>query len=83
MCCNNYLISAHLKEPLDEYMKEYNKKHNNVVKIYRNSERLGLIRTRTRGAELSTADVIIFLDAHCECNRNWLVPLLERIAYDR
>ena len=79
-----FSIIAHLKEPLADYIKEFNKKHNrDVVKLYRNSERLGLIRTRTRGAELSTADVIVFLDAHCECNRNWLVPLLERIAYDR
>lgn len=81
---DDYSDKAHLKEPLADYIKEFNKKHNrDVVKLYRNSERLGLIRTRTRGAELSTADVIVFLDAHCECNRNWLVPLLERIAYDR
>jgi len=53
------------------------------VKLYRNKERLGLIRTRTLGADYSTGDVIVFLDAHCECNRNWLVPLLARIAYDR
>ena len=76
-------VLANLKGPLDEYFKEFNKKHNDVVKIFRNPERLGLIRTRTRGAELSTADVIVFLDAHCECNRNWLVPLLERIAFNR
>ena len=77
--------SEHLKGQLEEYIKEFNKKHNNVdlVKLYRNKERLGLIGTRTRGAELSTGDAIVFLDAHCECNRNWLVPLLSRIAYDR
>ena len=77
-------VAAHLKEPLADYIKSFNKNHSReVVKLFRNEERLGLIRTRTRGAELSTADVIVFLDAHCECNRNWLVPLLERIAYDR
>ncbi|KAK3591806.1 hypothetical protein CHS0354_007658 [Potamilus streckersoni] len=76
---DDFSDKSHLKENLDEYIKKFNGK----VNLYRNSERLGLIRTRTRGAELSKGDVIIFLDAHCECNRNWLVPLLTRIAYDR
>ncbi|XP_060593944.1 LOW QUALITY PROTEIN: N-acetylgalactosaminyltransferase 7-like [Ruditapes philippinarum] len=80
---DDFSDKEHLKGKLEDYINEYNKKHNNVVKLFRNSERLGLIGTRTRGAELSTADVIVFLDAHCECNRNWLVPLLSRIAYDR
>lgn len=68
-----------LKGPLDDYVKQWNGK----VKVFRNKERMGLIQARNRGAELSTGDVIIFLDAHCECNRNWLVPLLARIHYDR
>lgn len=76
---NMDFISDDLKGKLEEYIKQFNGK----VKLYRNSQRLGLIGTRTRGAELSTGDVIVFLDAHCECNRNWLTPLLARIRYDR
>ena len=69
----------HLKKRLDDYVEQFNGK----VKLYRNKERLGLIRTRTLGAEYSKGEAIVFLDAHCECNKNWLVPLLARIAYDR
>ncbi|KAK6180861.1 hypothetical protein SNE40_008837 [Patella caerulea] len=76
---DDFSDKEHLKDKLDQYMTRFNGK----VKIYRNEERLGLIRTRTRGAELATGEVIVFLDAHCEGNPNWLPPLLARIAYDR
>ena len=74
-----YWLTENLKSELEEYVKQFNGK----VKLYRNTKRLGLIGTRTNGARYSKGDVIVFLDAHCECQPNWLPPLLTRIAYDR
>jgi len=53
------------------------------VRLLRNTDRQGLIRSRTRGAQEAKGDVVLFLDAHCEVNQNWLPPLLAPIANNR
>ncbi|XP_078087035.1 polypeptide N-acetylgalactosaminyltransferase 10-like [Mustelus asterias] len=65
----------YLKKNLEEYMAQFPK-----VRIVRTKKREGLIRTRLLGASMAKAEVITFLDSHCEANVNWLPPLLDRIA---
>ena len=64
-------------------MENYVKKLEVPVKILRMEQRSGLIRARLRGAAAARGQVITFLDAHCECTRGWLEPLLARIWEDR
>ncbi|KAF2894813.1 hypothetical protein ILUMI_11359 [Ignelater luminosus] len=76
---DDFSDKEHLKSDLDNYIERFD----GVVRLIRNTQREGLIRTRSRGAKEAKGEVIVFLDAHCEVNTNWLPPLLAPIYRDR
>lgn len=50
------------------------------VRVLALPDREGLIRAKNKGVAVAKAPVIVFLEGHCIVNRDWLQPLLERVA---
>lgn len=71
-------ISGHLKNALSEYVSRLS-----GVRLIRSTRRLGVGGCRALGAARAEGEVLVFMDSHCECQKGWLEPLLERIAQDR
>ncbi|KAM6899855.1 polypeptide N-acetylgalactosaminyltransferase 15-like [Xenentodon cancila] len=69
---------GHLKSALSEYVSQIA-----GVRLIRSTRRLGVGGCRTLGAAKATGEVLVFMDSHCECQKGWLEPLLERVAQDR
>lgn len=63
MCvCVYFFVSAeHLKSQLEVYVQQLK-----IVHVVRQPERKGLITARLLGASVAQAEVLTFLDAHCE-----------------
>ncbi|CAG5119519.1 unnamed protein product [Candidula unifasciata] len=68
----------YLKAPLDKYFRKYP-----VVEIIHATGRLGLIKARLVGFEVSVAPVVVFLDSHTECFPGWVESMLIRISRNR
>ncbi|KAI3358485.1 hypothetical protein L3Q82_014900, partial [Scortum barcoo] len=69
---------GHLKSVLSEYVS-----HLDGVRLIRSTRRLGVGGCRALGAARAAGEVLVFMDSHCECQKGWLEPLLERVAQDR
>ncbi|XP_050425178.1 polypeptide N-acetylgalactosaminyltransferase 3-like isoform X2 [Adelges cooleyi] len=68
---------------LGEELNEYVAKLPIPVHILRSENRIGLIKARLMGARKASGEVLVFLDAHCECTIGWLESLISRVAEDR
>ncbi|KAK6628245.1 hypothetical protein RUM43_002057 [Polyplax serrata] len=68
-----------LKEELETFVSQLPVS----VRVVRTGDREGLIRARMIGAKEAKGEVLTFLDAHCECTKGWLEPLLLRVSEDR
>uniref|UniRef100_H3DK58 Polypeptide N-acetylgalactosaminyltransferase n=1 Tax=Tetraodon nigroviridis TaxID=99883 RepID=H3DK58_TETNG len=69
---------GHLKGVLSEYLS-----HLSRVRLLRSARRLGVAGCRALGASKAEGELLVFMDSHCECQKGWLEPLLERVAQDR
>ena len=66
-----------LKAPLESYLQWLPK-----IRLLRTRERVGLIKARMVGARQAKGNILVFLDAHVEVNKQWLEPLVAVIAED-
>lgn len=53
-----------------------------IVRYIHTKTRAGIAGARLFGAKHARSSVIVFLDAHTECNIGWIGPLLEQLEID-
>ncbi|XP_049882423.1 uncharacterized protein LOC126378274 [Pectinophora gossypiella] len=69
-----------LKDKLSHYVRTRLPPH--LIRIIRRKNRRGVVQARLEGARAASGEVLVFLDAHCEAQPDWLRPLLQRIRDD-
>ncbi|KAH7726420.1 GLY-8 protein [Aphelenchoides avenae] len=70
---------------IEEALRKYAKLagwNSDKIKFYRTEQREGLIRAKVLASRLATAEVLIFLDSHCEVTQGWLEPLIHAVDED-
>ncbi|KAI5712845.1 hypothetical protein M8J75_011702 [Diaphorina citri] len=72
-------VHKFLKSSLDEYVAKLSV----PTRVIRSPGRVGLIKARLLGARQAEGEILVFLDAHCECTLGWLENLVARVAEDR
>lgn len=75
---DDFSSRAFLRAPLEAHVSQLGV----PVRVLRTSKREGLVRARMLGARAAGGRVLVFLDAHCECTKGWLEPLLARVGED-
>ncbi|NXK03660.1 GLT16 acetylgalactosaminyltransferase, partial [Herpetotheres cachinnans] len=64
-------------------LKEAQKKKNLTFLLLCSQKKIiGLKKKKKRGAEVATADILTFLDSHCEVNSEWLQPMQKKVKED-
>ncbi|KAH9582575.1 Polypeptide N-acetylgalactosaminyltransferase 2 [Schistosoma haematobium] len=70
------LIDDYSNPPIDD---DQIRTLSKIIRVIRNENRVGLIKSRMNGARNATGEILVFLDAHVETLEYWLEPLVVQL----
>ncbi|XP_018652391.1 putative n-acetylgalactosaminyltransferase [Schistosoma mansoni] len=70
------LIDDYSNPPIEE---DQIKALSKTIRVIRNENREGLVKSRMNGARNATGEILVFLDAHVETLEHWLEPLVVQL----